>query len=875
MSKNADPNFKNYKFKELKVYCSDEWLANSEKKYRKVFDKQETTYIRSEFQFFNKLFDEESWNAKINLKAIALDGKNEKELCNLEENKTIDIGENVVIYRDGWGNEKPGSYWTKGDYLWRGFVDNEQIGETKFHVEDIGLVTSETNPYFSLESIKLFKGPFEIPKKEDRKYLVKFNSNDTQYVWAELKVKVATKKDYFYEVFYNFYNNKGQMKGSTDSYGFMESGNENEIFNFTAGWGNEKPGTWKPDNYRLDIIFMDTLIASVSIEVGDSEVEGVPDFQKSIPAIILENKAIVADPEETIEQVIARLDELIGLTDIKVKIKEHIKYLEFVKLRKEKGFQDNDKMSLHSVFTGNPGTGKTTVVKLLGKIYQKMGLLSTGKVSEVDRSELVGEFIGQTAPKVKALIDDARGGILFIDEAYMLSRGDNDSRDFGKEVIEVLLKEMSDGKGDIAIMVAGYPAEMQHFIDSNPGLRSRFNYFFHFEDYLPEELLQIADQAASKRDLTLTEPAHSLIYEMLIEAYRNRDKTFGNARYAYSIIDEAKINLGLRLMNNNDVKNLTNEILSTIDLTDVQKIFALKQKSKLALKVNEILLREALQELHSLVGIKNIKDDITELIKLVRYYHEIGKDVLNKVSLHAVFQGNPGTGKTTVARIIGRIYKALGLLEHGHVVECGREALVAGYIGQTAIKTKALIDQAKGGILFIDEAYALSNSYENDFGKEAIEILLKNMEDMRGVLSVIVAGYPENMEKFLTSNPGLKSRFDRTYQFSDYSPEELYEIALTMLSAEGLSPDEQATTHLNLYFSELFNIKDKFFGNARAVRNDMAEVVKNQNLRMAALQPETRTPAMIRTVYIDDVKELEIATNKQARGSVGFRLGGN
>ncbi|NJO89207.1 MAG: AAA family ATPase [Chloroflexia bacterium] len=244
------------------------------------------------------------------------------------------------------------------------------------------------------------------------------------------------------------------------------------------------------------------------------------------------------------------LDELIGLEHVKKQIKEHIDYIEFLKLRKEKGLQDNERISLHSVFTGNPGTGKTTVVKLLGKIYQKMGLLSKGHVHEVDRSDLVGEFIGQTAPKVRENIEKARGGILFIDEAYALVRSKEDSKDYGREVIEVLIKEMSDGPGDIAIMAAGYPKEMQLFTDFNPGLKSRFKYYFHFEDYTPDELIAIADYAAEKRLVKVNPDAKEYINKLLINAYRDRDHTFGNARYAYAIIDEAKMNLGLRLIKN-------------------------------------------------------------------------------------------------------------------------------------------------------------------------------------------------------------------------------------------------------------------------------------------------------------------------------------
>jgi len=240
---------------------------------------------------------------------------------------------------------------------------------------------------------------------------------------------------------------------------------------------------------------MGQIIAWAQINISDHEVEGKSLIWIGNPYLAQNlNKSDQVDFAYSIEknskkinEILSKLNALIGLEQIKAQIQEHILFIQYVNLRNEKGFNDNEKLSLHAVFTGNPGTGKTTVAKLLGEIYHSLGQLSKGHVVEVGRAELVAEYIGQTAPKVK---EKARGGILFIDEAYSLIR-DEDDKDYGREVIEVLLKEMSDGNGDLAIIVAGYPEEMKNFLNANPGLKSRFNYYYEFPDYTPKELMQI------------------------------------------------------------------------------------------------------------------------------------------------------------------------------------------------------------------------------------------------------------------------------------------------------------------------------------------------------------------------------------------------
>jgi len=866
-----------YKFRDLKIYSSTQSLTQDTKMYRTVYDESEIAYLYFELSLYNKLFDEQDWKTSVLIKISHFD-KEQKgaEVCVLKADKPVTKDINILYVREGWGTERLGGFWRKGDYVAEAYVDDVLVGKKVFYIGNAGAITPGDNPYFSIQSAKLYNGTFEPVPHEKKAYVKQFDVEKVQYVWLELKIKNRRRDNWNNEIFFNFYEQAGMFKAQLVQFYPVRENTMDHVITYDNGWGNNGAGVaWPKGKYTIHVVSMGTLLAVIPFEVGDVEISGDPDvhFITSKAVII---PAAEQNGEETalqgasLEETLAELDQLIGLSNVKAEIRNQISYLNFLKIRKEKGFDDSTGVNLHSVFTGNPGTGKTTVVNLLGRIYRSMGLLSKGHVIEVDRADLVGEFIGQTAPRVKKQIEAARGGILFIDEAYSLSRDGNDNKDYGKEVIEILLKEMSDGPGDIAIMAAGYPREMNVFLNSNPGLRSRFGQYFHFEDYLPQELMEIGELTAKKKDVTLTDDARSLLMKKLVEAYRGRDFSFGNARYVTSIIAEAKENMAIRCMQSGNPELLSKEDLSTITREDMAHTFDEDLRKKLDLSVDQELLREAMDELNQLVGLQNIKQEINELVKLVKYYREIGRDVLNKFSLHAVFIGNPGTGKTTVARIMAKIYKALGFLERGHLVEVDRQALVAGFVGQTATKTKEMIDRAMGGVLFIDEAYALSKGGGNDFGHEVIETLLKIMEDRRGEFSVIVAGYTDDMNQFLESNPGLKSRFDSTFEFRDYTVDELLQIAGIMLMKEHLSLHPDAEAYLRSYLQFLSDHRDKYFGNAREARRIIEKAVRHQHLRLASMERSARTAEMIETLMIEDLAEFKMEKN-DLKSRIGFR----
>ncbi|MEM7104136.1 MAG: AAA family ATPase [Bacteroidota bacterium] len=864
----------NFKFRDLKVYSSTEWLTDNKKKYRQVFDRHDCTYIYAELSFYNKMFDRTDWEVDVELKCFST-RKGQKEICSLPFKRKVSKYDNIIYIREGWGNKKHGAFWKKGTFYWEAWIEGEKVGTKYFYVEDAGKnLENEENAFVKLKSIKLYEGPYDDVPEPERVYYRKFSGSETRYIYTEILLEnINFGKSWQCELFVKFHNNAKELKGMVTRLQRVDK--DDALISITAGWGSNVKGSWRHDKYTVDIIFIDRLIASVPFEVQE-------DFEEGLAGVLLPDKltpvtmATEYEGDESFEDVMVHLDNLIGLSDIKQQVRDHAQYIQFLQLRQEKGFEETEEVNIHSVFIGNPGTGKTTVAKMMGKLYKKMGLLSKGHVHEVDRVDLIGEYIGQTAPKVKEAIDKARGGVLFIDEAYSLARTNDDSKDFGREVIEILVKEMSDGAGDMAVIVAGYPKEMQHFLDSNPGLKSRFKIYFEFSDYLPQELSQIATFSAVAKNVTLAKTAKKKIDELITEAYRNRDRTFGNARFVNDIIEQAKVHLGLRVMKGENPRDLSEDELSIIEMVDVENIEIQPKRRLPKIPVDERLLEQAMEELNHLIGMENIKGQIEELVQLVRFYRETGRNVLNKFFLHTVFIGNPGTGKTTVARILTKIYKALGVLERGHMVETDRQGLVAGYIGQTAMKTAEKIEEAMGGVLFIDEAYALSQSTgpTGDYGNEAIQTLIKRMEDSRGEFFVFVAGYPENMDGFLKTNPGLRSRFDKLLKFEDYSAEELFEIAMLMLDEEELEASDEAKEHLQKYLAFQYQYRDKYFGNARSVRHIITEAVKNQSLRLSSLSKKQRTKTMIRTLTYDDVKSFKLDKDADTiftRKAIGFQ----
>lgn len=527
-------------------------------------------------------------------------------------------------------------------------------------------------------------------------------------------------------------------------------------------------------------------------------------------------------PEErSVEDILRDLDSYIGMDEVKAAVKEMAYSVQNAMQRAERGLGEQEKMSMHIILTGNPGTGKTTIARKLGEILAAIGYLDSGHVVEVDRAKMVSQYQGETPKVVDALCDKAKGGILFVDEAYTLApvsaSGDRDAQ--GAQALEKLMKRMEDDRGQFIVIAAGYRTEMENLFRVNPGFRSRFNYFLDIKDYSPAELFQIMQVFAKQKKYIFSPDAQALTQKMIKEMYDSRDKDFANGRTMRTLFDQICKKQAQRLQSAN-ISAMSNEELMTIVRDDIP--YDAPQT---------VSVDDCLKKLDGLVGLSGVKKEIANLAAFLNL--QIARGETNTFQgKHYVFTGNPGTGKTTVARIMADIFKTLGVVARGQLVEADRSKLVAGFSGQTAIKTNQLVDQAMGGVLFIDEAYTLKSNDGDSFGAEAIDTLLKRLEDDRGKFICIVAGYTDQMHDFIDTNPGLKSRFTQTIHFDDYTPDELTEIFLHLASGKNFTVDEETKAAIHRMFEQLYLRRDKNFGNAREARRIFNEAVERQSQRL-------------------------------------------
>ena len=553
-----------------------------------------------------------------------------------------------------------------------------------------------------------------------------------------------------------------------------------------------------------------------------------------------------------------KLQQLTGLDEVKDRIAEIKAWLQ---IHASDPKRDEHMPNLHMIFMGNPGTGKTTVARLFGEILFEIGFLKRGHTIEATGKDLISDHVGGTALKTNGLIDQALDGVLFIDEAYVLAETDRGG--FGQEAVEALLTRLENDRSRLVVILAGYPSRMKHFLDSNPGISRRFSKdnVFTFPDFEQHELKNIFLQMLQERNLSLDSDVIDAVDNVILGLVSQRDETFGNAGEMRNLVESLDRRRAIRIQKNN----------ASVDTPITEEDISPEYRSYLM--QDPPSMEQILSELDNLIGLGQVKNHIKKLVYQLKYeqlrQHVDPTFEASQKLQHMVFVGNPGTGKTTVARLVGKIYRSLGLLRKGHCVEVTRADLVAGYVGQTALKTTEKIKEALDGVLFIDEAYSLTQYSENDYGRECVDTIVKLMEDYRHRLVVIVAGYPEEMGNFIRSNPGLSSRFADPLHFEDFSESELRKILEDQAKNEKYILDPNAIDIACTSLESLKGNSPEQFGNARSVKN-MFQQMKS-SLAMRVVQSDIHSDLDIEkdeiiTIMPEDVP-IYPATKRKNKGN--------
>lgn len=711
------------------------------------------------------------------------------------------------------------------------------------------------------KSIRMFNLE-ESLNSQKKTYLIQFDESIATYIAAEAIIKNPF-----------FKSDNRLLSGLTIWYFEDEEIGRNdfnlmlkkewEFVEFVQSWGTPIPGFWKCGEVRIEIFLANQQIIKHYFQIGTQEVINFLDENEQPDSY--SNKQNTQQPKKleqlqktnsdnnSIKSLFEEFDNLVGLHNLKQSLRDFISYLEFVKERKAKGIETNENISANCIFLGNPGTGKTTVARILGRFFKAIGLLKNGHVVEVDRASLIGEYIGETAQKTEKVINQALGGILFIDEAYSLKR-DKNSNDFGQEAIDIILKRMEDYKDKFFVIAAGYPELMEKFINSNPGLKSRFTHHFYFDDYNSSELAEIFKIFSEKEKYSFNEDAEKFLIEKLDSLIDNTDGSFGNARFVRNLFSETKIELSKRYyLLEDEEKDFYS--LNTILISDIQSAWLnINNRNNSVVKSNEKIDRYV-NEINNLVGLSSVKTTFNRIIASIKVDKLKSEKSISSVhkTYNSIFIAEPGSGTSTVARLFAKSLFASNKLSKGQLIEID-SSLFSGLSKLDAYLTMdELFKKLSGNVILVNDVTASLQCLKH-FSDSLLQYFLKKLYLMNDEVTAILSGTREEIEIIIESFPVLESQFPNKFEFEPYTNRQLLEIALSICQKKNYQLDEGAWQQLLELIDEMRQGKNRNFYNARSIKELLNRAISIQEDRILSM-PNIQSGDLM-TITYDDLTTL-------------------
>lgn len=595
-------------------------------------------------------------------------------------------------------------------------------------------------------------------------------------------------------------------------------------------------------------LFDEKIIPAMYKRIADSE---DPEIADDLGLVVAES---IPSINGSSGDGMAELDELIGLARIKTRVKDYLNAVRLASRRMELGLPTS-MPRLHMAFLGNPGTGKTTVAEIIGKVFAEWGILSVGRVIRTEKSQMVGQYIGETEYKMNNLLARARGNILFIDEAYQLAEGGE--RDFGRIVMNSLLTELGKNNLDMVVILAGYTAPMKKLLESNEGIESRFPNVFNFEDYTTDELLEIGKLMIHRQGFNLTEGAELNMQAIIRAESEKPSPRFGNGRFVSNLLqNEILATLGARTAK---MDNPTAEDLSTILPEDV-----VVNKAQKDVIFDDVAIDEALKRLDSLAGLPNVKHAIHNFVQSARYLHSIGEPYVGKGLLSWRFIGKSGTGKSTVAEIMAEILKGMRLIANSHITEIKGERIFNVSESDCDTVLQEAVKKSCNGLIFIDVDDSKFDGTRSYYGRSVEQIRLKVKEltiESGGECALILAELDapnKNVAEQLSD--GGVYEFDHTLVFKDFTPDELFQILCGCLEKFLVSFSPAAERHIKGFLKSL---NSSIGASARTMKLMSRTIYQQVILRESGLA----RPPKSHQVQLADIETFKWDSKK---GKIGF-----